>query len=488
VKEAHRQKLRALFESIGASEARPFQLMLSSQDALGATFRDVLRNDPLQSELLGILVKKYTPTPCAQAAPPSALQAAAAGPQGVTLPAVTITDEAAFDEIHALLEQRSTAIQEGCNRIVRFNLKDVKTHLLGLVPVLSERLTRAQRVKVAAFKETDATKKAAGLKRAGALYVGALVVSQLWQLYVNIALVTDWADEMGVSSSLTGTPQQNPLAKRLVDFENDSAILALTQAGLDADAPAMMAALPAGSLAYERQVTGLDRWIASIRRGAVLSKKVIQVADIAMIAISIYQVAKMPVVPAGGSQTPPTILGTLPGGVAVGSAVSLPSLARALEAIRRLVAIGALDGALVAGVGSLGGGSGIALPELQRPTSLAVQRPNQLGAQAPTVRYSWKNLPRDPDDLVKKGGWREVTHPEMKANSNRREFVDPETGTKVAFDKARPGEPGWEGKDHYHIYNPNKTGKGDYYLDVGGNPVHKNSDASHIPPGSVGGF
>jgi len=59
----------------------------------------------------------------------------------------------------------------------------------------------------------------------------------------------------------------------------------------------------------------------------------------------------------------------------VGSGVSLPSLARALEAIRRLVAIGALDGALIGGIGSLGGGPSIALPELQRPTSLSVQGP-----------------------------------------------------------------------------------------------------------------
>jgi len=53
--------------------------------------------------------------------------------------------------------------------------------------------------------------------------------------------------------------------------------------------------------------------------------------------------------------------------------VSLPSLARAVEAIRKLVASGALDGALIGGIGSLGGGPSIALPELQRPTSLAVQ-------------------------------------------------------------------------------------------------------------------
>jgi hypothetical protein len=356
--------------------------MLGTENALGVKFRDVLRNDPLQSELLGILVKKYTPTPCAQAAPPTAPQATA-GTQGVTLPAVTLTDEGAFDELHALLEQRSTAIQEGCNRIVRLSLQHAKEQLLKLVPVLSERLTRAQRVKVAAFKETDATKKAAGLKRAGALYAGALVFSQLVQLYVNIGLVTDGADAMGLPAGVTKNEAESPLLKPLEDFRQDNDIIALTQASLDADMPKMAAALPAGTRAYERHVTGLDRWVTSINRGAVLSKKVIQVADIALIAISIYQVAKMPVVPAGGSQTPPTILGTLPGGAAVGSAVSLPSLARALEAIRRLVAIGALDGALVAGVGSLGGGSGIAVPELQRPTSLAVQQPNQPSGSTP---------------------------------------------------------------------------------------------------------
>jgi hypothetical protein len=64
--------------------------------------------------------------------------------------------------------------------------------------------------------------------------------------------------------------------------------------------------------------------------------------------------------------------------------VSLPSLARALEAIRRLVAIGALDGALIGGIGSLGGGPSIALPELQRPTSLAVQGPGSgFGSSTP---------------------------------------------------------------------------------------------------------
>ena len=33
-----------------------------------------------------------------------------------------------------------------------------------------------------------------------------------------------------------------------------------------------------------------------------------------------------------------------------------------------------------------------------------------------------------------------------------------------------------------HILNPNSTGKHDYYLDKYGNPVAKNSKASHILP------
>ena len=161
---------------------------------------------------------------------------------------------------------------------------------------------------------------------------------------------------------------------------------------MNADVPAMLSALPAGTMAYELHIAGLNRWIASIGRGAILSSKVIQVANITLIAISIYQVWKLPAIPAGGSPTPPTILGTLPGGVAVGSGVSLPSLARALEAIRRLVAIGALDGALIGGIGSLGGGPSIALPELQRPTSLSVQAPTASPGATPSPGDKGKQI------------------------------------------------------------------------------------------------
>ena len=55
-------------------------------------------------------------------------------------------------------------------------------------------------------------------------------------------------------------------------------------------------------------------------------------------------------------------------------------------------------------------------------------------------------------------------------------------GLKVRYDKGDPSQGGYGGKDHYHVLNPNSTGKHDYYLDKDGNPVPKNSKASHITP------
>ena len=51
----------------------------------------------------------------------------------------------------------------------------------------------------------------------------------------------------------------------------------------------------------------------------------------------------------------------------------------------------------------------------------------------------------------------------------------------VQHDKGVDGANGYEGVDHYHIYDNNYTNKKiDYYLDIFGNPVGKGSSASHI--------
>jgi hypothetical protein len=95
--------------------------------------------------------------------------------------------------------------------------------------------------------------------------------------------------------------------------------------------------------------------------------------------------------------------------------------------------------------------------------------------------YNYNDLPSNPNDLVNQG-WTETTHPQAAANSNTRTFVNELTGQTVRFDTAVPGVPGFRGKDHYHIVNPNSTGDNNYYLDINGNPVPKGSNPSHIIP------
>ena len=91
------------------------------------------------------------------------------------------------------------------------------------------------------------------------------------------------------------------------------------------------------------------------------------------------------------------------------------------------------------------------------------------------------NLPKNPNSLIKKG-WKNITPEAMSKNTSSKMYTDLNTGIKIRFDKGIRGTGGYGGKDHYHVLNPKSTGKHDYYLDKNGNPVPKNSKASHIIP------
>ncbi len=87
-------------------------------------------------------------------------------------------------------------------------------------------------------------------------------------------------------------------------------------------------------------------------------------------------------------------------------------------------------------------------------------------------------LPK-PSEL-KNSGWKDITPFEMKKNTTSRTYK--KNDLTIRYDKGIKGADGYKGKDHYHILNPNSSGKHDYYLDAFGNPVAKNSKASHIIP------
>lgn len=72
-------------------------------------------------------------------------------------------------------------------------------------------------------------------------------------------------------------------------------------------------------------------------------------ADALMMAIAIYQMTSL-MDGAGGVPRPPSIAAVVPGGAAVAGRVSAEAIARAVEAIQKLIAVGALDGVVIAGL------------------------------------------------------------------------------------------------------------------------------------------
>ena len=90
-------------------------------------------------------------------------------------------------------------------------------------------------------------------------------------------------------------------------------------------------------------------------------------------------------------------------------------------------------------------------------------------------------LPKNPDELVSKHGYEELSHPDALENGHRL-FKDPKTGDKLRHDMGNPEKNGFEKIDHYHHYNPNSTNKMTRYLDKNGMPVAQGSTSSHLLP------
>lgn len=58
-----------------------------------------------------------------------------------------------------------------------------------------------------------------------------------------------------------------------------------------------------------------------------------------------------------------------------------------------------------------------------------------------------KERPANPDDLLKRPGWKETTHPEA-GKKGHRTFENKKTGEKIRHDAGKPGETGHKAQDH----------------------------------------
>lgn len=90
------------------------------------------------------------------------------------------------------------------------------------------------------------------------------------------------------------------------------------------------------------------------------------------------------------------------------------------------------------------------------------------------------SLPETPDSLLE-NGWTDISDPRA-SSAGYKTIREDATGLRLRYDSGDPGKPGFRGMNHYHILNPNATSNEDLYLDKYGNPVPKNSKASHILP------
>lgn len=75
---------------------------------------------------------------------------------------------------------------------------------------------------------------------------------------------------------------------------------------------------------------------------------------------------------------------------------------------------------------------------------------------------------------------KEVTHPQYRANSKNRRYFDTKSKRYFEYHPKTSNAPGWRGRDHYHLENPNSTGDGDKYLDKNGDHCSKGSNESHL--------
>lgn len=321
-----------------------------------------------------MLEGKYKCSPGARSVEPSRLPP----PGSLTLSALKLTDEAAFDEIFKRIEQEIN----GLDAAARGSVAPVTyaAWFRGTDPALRAHLKIARDAKMFAFQKPSREARTAAFGAIGGDIMGLLIELQLMKLYVNILLYEDWS-----RSALPMGTNANARAA----WEDDPAIKRLMKAAGRGVRQEIEAALPEGIKRFDYHNAWVDKQIIAVEHNASLAKQVVQYLDIVMIAISIIEVIRAPVLKPSDVAGPPTITGLLPGGVAIGSRFAATDVSSVLASIQKLIEIGALDKGVIGTVGLLSGSGSVSLPQFQRPTGLSMSSPVKPPVQ-PTGQSSGK--------------------------------------------------------------------------------------------------
>ena len=207
-----------------------------------------------------------------------------------------------------------------------------------------------EQVSFAAAAKTPALRTAA-IRKGGLLLQVAMAVTQASALKINLLMMASVADEAGeAQGKILGNVDAVDVR---IMIPLGAAINATMRTG---DVSHLVAARLRLEPDFELTRQRINKADDDLRQNQVLASRVILVADFLMLLHSVRQVYRTPTIsPPGGPRAP---LGPPGGGAVVGSGgagtmTATVDIAGALEAIKKLIAIGALDLRMIAMIGAI---------------------------------------------------------------------------------------------------------------------------------------
>jgi hypothetical protein len=275
-----------------------------------------------------------------------------------------MSEKDAYGALDKELERQIDAIERGIDNVpMRYTVKTAIDHMRNVsIPGLRTMLAAARKDATAAQGATGSEVVEAANAKAGASYQATLIAIHVMHLQANLLIVCGYADQAGVPTGV--------ILDNLDQFQKH--MLPLMSALNSLDVEKMRTAFDKARPDFQATEAALDKAITDIGVGEKLSRKVIAVADLIMLAFSAYQVYKMPTIAGGGGPGPPPAFGRVyAGGVATGvSSLSAAQLAEMIEAVRKLIAIGALDPAIIGGISAVAGSQAAPIAELGKPQAM----------------------------------------------------------------------------------------------------------------------
>ena len=296
--------------------------------------------------------------------------------------------------LDGILFRRSVAMA-GSARELKYFMGDAykREFLEELLPRLCNRIEAAR-----------ALAGSGKVREAGIRYQGLAVASEVMALEVALVQVAEYADHAGEPSSQVLT--------RLTAYDRDMA--PLMEAALSDDPRRLAEALQVGATRHAEWRGNLERWIRGLQLGVERVEVAHKVWDVSLAVAATYELAGAAAEIAAGSALPPGVAALAGADGAAAVAANRVALAEAAEALRKLIAMGAIDPAVVAGLSQMGGGN---------PGPVPTPKPMPMAASAPPdpVRVS---------DIVREAASREGdfgvgTGTRAEAEAAGREWVGP---------------------------------------------------------------